>query len=63
MLDLFLTGLVILPTCTQVPEAAWLLHQLLEYAYSGPKPSKGMQVKVTECPGCVPSTFVSLCGA
>ena len=48
---------------SQVPEAAWLLRQLLEYAYSGPKPTKGLAVKVTECPGCMPSSFVALCGA
>ena len=33
---------------SQVPEAAWLLRQLLEYAYTGPKPTKGLAVKVTE---------------
>ena len=48
---------------SQVPEAAWLLRQLLEYAYTGPKPTKGLAVKVTECPGCMPSSFVALCGA
>ena len=62
--NFFLTGAVlIIILLAQVPEAAWLLHQLLEYAYTGPKPSKGLQVKVTECHDCVPSKFVALCGA
>ena len=52
MLDLYLLKLLLR-----------LLHQLLEYAYTGPKPTKGLAVKVTECPGCMPSSFVALCGA
>lgn len=43
------------------PEAAWLLHRLLEHAYSKPRPSKILQVRVTECQGCLPSVNVNLC--
>lgn len=46
-----------------VPESAWLLHRLLEYAYTAPKPSKKLTVKTTVCEGCLPPSFVALCGA
>lgn len=44
------------------PEAAWLSHRLLEYAFTRPKPSKQLSAKIVECPGCLPPKFVSLCG-
>lgn len=50
-------------TGVPVPEAAWLLHRLLEYGYTSPQPRKTLALKVTECPGCMPSSFTALCGA
>ena len=44
------------------PESAWLTHRLLEHAFSRPKPSKQLHVKIFDCPGCLPPKFVSLCG-
>lgn len=46
---------------TAVPEAAWLLHRVLEHAYTSPVPTKTLQVKVMECRGCIPDSFVALC--
>jgi len=46
-----------------VPEAAWVLHRLLEYAFAGPTPSKSMTARVTHCPGCLPEVNVNLCPA
>ena len=43
------------------PDAAWLLHRLLDYAASAPQANKSLVLKVTECQGCVPSRFVALC--
>jgi len=45
------------------PEAAWLLHSMLQYAYTAPKPSAKMHLKITECPGCLPPQNVNLCPA
>ena len=44
-----------------VPEAAWLLHSLLQYGYSAPKPAGHMVLKKTECPNCFPSVNINLC--
>ena len=46
-----------------VPEAAWLLHRLLEYATTSPVPAKTLELKRTECRGCFPDSFVTLCAA
>jgi hypothetical protein len=46
-----------------VPEAAWLLHRLLEYAATSPVPAKTLELKRTECRGCFPDSFVTLCAA
>jgi len=48
-------------TGAQVPEAAWFLHKLLQYAYSEPKPTKTLEAKITKCEGCVPSATWTLC--
>ena len=45
------------------PEAAWMLHKLLQYAYSNPRPTKTLKVRITQCPGCLPSQNVNLCPA
>jgi hypothetical protein len=44
------------------PEAAYLLKGLLSHAASSPMPTASVTVKVTECLGCIPSSFVALCG-
>lgn len=44
-----------------VPEAAWLLHSFLEYAYSAPQSSAKMKLRRTDCPGCIPSVNYNLC--
>jgi hypothetical protein len=44
-----------------VPEAAWLLHRVLEYAHTALVPSKTLRVKMMECRGCFPDSFVALC--
>ena len=46
-----------------MPEGAWLLHRLLEYAYSAPQPTARMHLRVTKCPGCYPDTNVNICPA
>lgn len=46
----------------QVPEAAWMLHQLLEYAFTEPKPAKHLEARITDCVGCVPNMTWTLCG-
>ena len=46
-----------------MPEGAWLLHRLLEYAYSAPQPTARMHLRVTKCPGCDPDTNVNICPA
>ena len=44
-----------------VPEAAWLLHTLLQYAYTAPQPAKKLTLRVTACPGCFPAVNVNIC--
>ena len=39
----------------EVPEAAWLLHNMISTAATAPpKPKTQLQLKFTECPGCLP---------
>lgn len=48
----------------KVPEAAWILHKLLDYAFTSPKPSKTLEAKITKCPGCLPPVpSITLCPA
>lgn len=48
-------------TGSKVPEAAWFLHKLLQYAYSEPKPTATLEAKITKCEGCTPSATWTLC--
>ena len=48
---------------SSIAEAAWMLHKLLDYSLSGPKPVKTLAVKITMCPGCFPDRSWALCPA
>merc|ERR1712224_1012169 len=39
----------------QFPEKDWLLYQVMQYAFTGPKPAKFMEAKVSQCPDCTPA--------
>lgn len=45
----------------KVPEAAWMLRQLVEYVASAPQPTKELAVRVTKCPGCFPPVNINIC--
>ena len=60
-LNIFLNEFRAGSVAAAVPEAAWMLHTLLQYAYTEPHPSKKLWVRVTECPGCFPSTNINVC--
>ena len=46
----------------QVEEAAWLLHSIITTAATAaPKPKTALQLKLTNCPGCLPPVNANLC--
>lgn len=46
----------------QVPEAAWAVHSIISTAAKAPpKPKTALQLKLTNCPGCLPPVNANLC--